>query len=32
VSVGTAMRLVGQHAGHLGITVDEMAELLEGDR
>ena len=25
VSVGTAVRLVLQHCGHLGITVDEMA-------
>ena len=30
VSVGTASRLVLQHCIHLGITVDEMAELLEG--
>ena len=33
VSVGTAVRLVAQHCGHLGITVDEMAaELEEGAR
>jgi hypothetical protein len=32
VSVGTAVRLVAQHAGHLGITVDEMAAALETDR
>ena len=25
VSVGTAVRLVAEHCGHLGITVDEMA-------
>jgi len=30
VSVGTAVRLVMQHCEHLGITVDDMAELLEG--
>jgi hypothetical protein len=32
VSVGTAVRLVAQHCGHLGITVDETAEILETDR
>lgn len=37
VAVGTAVRIVGQHCAHLGITLDEMAELLteqaeEGDR
>jgi hypothetical protein len=32
VSVGTAVRLVGQHCAHLGIDVDEMAEILAGDR
>ena len=32
VSVGTAVRLVAQHCGHLGITVDEMAAVLETDR
>jgi hypothetical protein len=32
VSVGTAVRLVAQHCGHLGITVDQMAEALETDR
>ena len=32
VSVGTAVRLVAQHCGHLGITVDEMAAALDGDR
>jgi hypothetical protein len=32
VSVGTAVRLTLQHCIHLGITVDDMAELLdEGD-
>jgi hypothetical protein len=30
VAVSTAVRLVGQHAGHLGIDVDRMAEILEG--
>lgn len=29
VSVGTAVRLVAQHCGHLGITVDDMAAELE---
>jgi len=32
VSVGTAVRLVAEHCGHLGITVDEMAAELETDR
>jgi hypothetical protein len=33
VSVSTAVRLVAQHCGHLGITVDDMAAELEaGDR
>jgi hypothetical protein len=33
VSVGTVVRLTAQHwCGHLGITVDEMAAALEGDR
>lgn len=32
VSVGTAVRLVGQHCVHLGITVDDMAEAMESDR
>jgi hypothetical protein len=30
VTVATAFRLVGQHAGHLGLTVDEMAEIVDG--
>lgn len=30
VSVGTAVRLVNQHCQHLGITVDDMAEALDG--
>jgi hypothetical protein len=32
VSVGTAARLVGQHAGHLRITVDEMAQAMREER
>lgn len=32
VSVGTAVRLVGQHAEHLGIDVDEMAAAMEDER
>lgn len=28
----TAARLVGEHCMHLGITVDDMAEQLRGDR
>jgi hypothetical protein len=32
VSVGTAVRLVGQHCEHLGIDVDTMAEAMERDR
>ena len=32
VSLSTAVRLVGQHAEHLGIDVDQMAAELEGDR
>jgi hypothetical protein len=32
VAVGTAVRLVGQHAEHLGIDVDEMAEAMEAER
>ena len=32
VSVGTAVRLVAEHCGHLGITVDESAAALETDR
>jgi hypothetical protein len=31
IGVRTAVRLVGQHAGHLGITVDEMAAVLRTD-
>jgi hypothetical protein len=31
VTVGTAVRLVGQHAAHLGITVDDMAEALRAE-
>lgn len=27
VTVSTAMRLVGQHAAHLGLTLDEAAEV-----
>lgn len=30
VAVTTAVRLVAQHCGHLGITVDDMAALLSG--
>ena len=30
VSVGTAVRLTMQHCLHLGITVDDMAAILEG--
>ena len=32
VAVSTAVRLVGQHCGHLGSTVDEMGAAVEGDR
>jgi hypothetical protein len=32
VSVGTAARLVGQHAGHLGIDLDEMVEAMREER
>lgn len=32
VSVGTAVRLVAQHAGHLGIDMDQMAAAMEADR
>jgi hypothetical protein len=32
VSVGTAVRLVAEHCGHLGITLDEMAAELGTDR
>ena len=32
VAVGTAVRLVAQHAGHLGIDLDEMAAAMERDR
>jgi hypothetical protein len=32
VSVGTAVRLTMQHCIHLGITVDDMAAALDGDR
>jgi hypothetical protein len=32
VSAGTAIRLTAQHCGHLGITVDEMAEAMEAER
>jgi hypothetical protein len=32
VSVGTAIRLTTQHCGHLGITVDEMAEAMKDDQ
>jgi hypothetical protein len=32
VSVGTAVRLTMQHCQHLGITADDMAEVLEEDR
>lgn len=31
VSVGTAARLVVQHAGHLGLTADEMAAAIRGE-
>ena len=31
VAVTTAARLVAQHAGHLGIDLDEMADLLGRD-
>jgi hypothetical protein len=30
--VSTAVRLVGQHCIHLGITVDEMAAAMEAGR
>jgi len=30
--MATAVRLVAEHCGHLGITVDEMAAELETDR
>lgn len=30
ITVGTAARLVGQHCGHLGIDLDEMAAILRG--
>ncbi|MGD9525626.1 hypothetical protein [Pseudonocardia sp.] len=30
VAVATAVRLVAQHCGHLGITFDDMAEALDG--
>jgi hypothetical protein len=29
VSLGTAVRLVGQHAEHLGIDLDEMAAAMQ---
>jgi len=32
VTVGTAVRLVCQHAAHLGITLDDMAAALEADQ
>lgn len=32
VAVGTAVRLVMQHASHLGIDVDEMAAVIERNR
>ena len=32
VTVGTAVRLVGQHAGHLGIDVDDMAQAMREER
>lgn len=32
VSVSTAARLVGQHCAHLGIDLDQMAEILGGAR
>ena len=31
IGIGTAVRLVGQHCAHLGIDVDAMAALLEGE-
>lgn len=31
VSIGTAVRLVGQHCAHLGIDVDQMAAALDED-
>lgn len=31
VAVATAVRLVGQHCEHVGITVDDMAELLDDE-
>lgn len=32
VAVSTAVRLVGQHCQHLGITVDDMAAAMEAGR
>jgi hypothetical protein len=32
ITVGTAMRLIGEHAAHLGVTVDEMAAALDEQR
>ncbi|MFR9807283.1 hypothetical protein ACL02T_34035 [Pseudonocardia sp. RS010] len=29
ITVGTAARLVGQHAEHLGVDLDEMADAME---
>lgn len=31
VSLGTAVNLVGQHAGHLGIDVDQMAAAMDAE-
>lgn len=32
ITIGTAMRLVAQHADHLGITLDEMGEAMRCER
>jgi hypothetical protein len=32
ITVGTAVRLVAHHTGHLGIDVDEMAQAMRKDR
>ena len=32
VAVSTAVRLIGQHCAHLGITVDDMAAAMAGGR
>jgi hypothetical protein len=32
ITVGTVVRLVAHHTGHLGIDVDEMAQAMRKDR